>query len=207
MPLMQACSTCRTENRSGATVCERCGMPLSETEPSSYDQKLIQALHHPIPEMQDMAAILLGQRRNRQALPVLLSRCSKRPTSACPRHYPGPGRGWRLRGRSIACATPGAPTCTRGGTDQCRCPGNTRPDGVLGGLDVLKAPPPVPRGGTRDRSEVGNAQSVVLLTAFYVSRNVAWCGARPCHVVSLLMKLAYRYLRSLMASRRSLFDC
>ncbi len=74
MPLMQVCSTCRTENRSGATVCERCGMPLSETEPSSYDQKLIQALHHPIPEMQDMAAILLGQRRNRQALPVLLSR-------------------------------------------------------------------------------------------------------------------------------------
>jgi HEAT repeat protein len=74
MPLMQFCSNCRAENLSGATVCERCGTPLSETEPNSYDQKLIQALHHPIPEMRDMAAILLGQHRNRHALPVLLSR-------------------------------------------------------------------------------------------------------------------------------------
>ena len=57
-----------------ATVCERCGTPLSETEPNSFDQKLIQALHQPIPEMRDMAAILLAQRENRQALPVLLSR-------------------------------------------------------------------------------------------------------------------------------------
>ena len=74
MPHMQVCSNCRAENLLGAAVCERCGAPLSETESNSFDQKLIQALHQPIPEMRDMAAILLGQRGNRQALPVLLSR-------------------------------------------------------------------------------------------------------------------------------------
>ena len=74
MPHMQFCSNCRAENLLGAAVCERCGAPLSETESNSFDQKLIQALQQPIPEMRDMAAILLGQRGNRQALPVLLSR-------------------------------------------------------------------------------------------------------------------------------------
>lgn len=74
MPHMQFCSNCRAENLLGAAVCERCGAPLSETESNSFDQKLIQALHQPIPEMRDMAAILLGQRGNRYALPVLLSR-------------------------------------------------------------------------------------------------------------------------------------
>ena len=74
MPHMQFCSNCWAENLIGATVCDRCGTPLAQSEPLPYDQKLIRALHHPIPEMRDMAAILLGQRGNRHALPVLLSR-------------------------------------------------------------------------------------------------------------------------------------
>ena len=74
MPHVQFCSNCGAENLLGATYCDRCGTPLSETEPISFDQKLIQALHQPIPEMRDMAAILLAQRGNRHALPVLLSR-------------------------------------------------------------------------------------------------------------------------------------
>src|SRR6266536_2725096 len=73
MPHMQVCSNCWAENLIDAPICEHCGRPLSEIEPVSYDQKLIQALHHSIPEMREMAAILLGQRRNRDALPVLLS--------------------------------------------------------------------------------------------------------------------------------------
>lgn len=72
MQLMPFCSHCRTENLHRASVCERCGTSLSETEPMSSDQKLIQALRHPLPEMQEMAAILLGQHRNRLARPVLL---------------------------------------------------------------------------------------------------------------------------------------
>ena len=73
MPHTQFCSNCWAENRIDATICEHCGRPLSEIEPVSYDQKLIRALHHSLPEMREMAAILLGQRRNRDALPVLLS--------------------------------------------------------------------------------------------------------------------------------------
>lgn len=74
MPLIQFCSNCWAENMIDATVCERCGTSLAETEPIFYDQKLMRALHHPVPEPREMAAILLGQRHDRRALPVLLSR-------------------------------------------------------------------------------------------------------------------------------------
>ncbi len=74
MPLIQFCSNCWAESLFGATVCDRCGTPFSETEPIFYDQKLMRALHHPVPETREMAARLLGQRRDRHALPVLMSR-------------------------------------------------------------------------------------------------------------------------------------
>src|SRR6266566_9893828 len=74
MPHIQFCANCWAENLFGATVCERCGTPLSETEPIFYDQKLLRALYHPIPQTREMAAMLLGQRQDRHALPVLLSR-------------------------------------------------------------------------------------------------------------------------------------
>jgi HEAT repeat protein len=74
MPLIQYCSNCWAENPIYATVCERCGTSLAETEAIFYDQKLMRALHHPVPETREMAAMLLGQRRDQRALPVLLSR-------------------------------------------------------------------------------------------------------------------------------------
>jgi HEAT repeat protein len=74
MPLVQFCSNCWAENLLDATVCERCGTALNETRPGGYDQKLIRALQHPVPETREMAAHLLGQRRAQQALPILLSR-------------------------------------------------------------------------------------------------------------------------------------
>ncbi len=74
MPLIQFCPNCWAENLIEATVCDRCATSLSETEPVSYDQKLMRALHHPISETREMAAMLLGQRRDRHALPVLMSR-------------------------------------------------------------------------------------------------------------------------------------
>jgi HEAT repeat protein len=74
MPLIQYCSNCWAENLIGATVCERCGTSLSETEPIFYEQKLMRALHHPVPETREMAAMLLGQRRDRHTVPVLMSR-------------------------------------------------------------------------------------------------------------------------------------
>jgi len=74
MPLIQFCSHCWAENLLDATRCERCATPLSETEPIFYDQKLMRALLHPVPETREMAAMLLGQRQDRHALPVLESR-------------------------------------------------------------------------------------------------------------------------------------
>jgi HEAT repeat protein len=74
MPLLQFCSTCWAENLMEAPICTRCGTPLSETAPIYYEQKLMRALHHPLPETREMAATLLGYRRDMQALPILMSR-------------------------------------------------------------------------------------------------------------------------------------
>lgn len=74
MPLMQFCSNCWSPNLLDATICDHCGTPLAETEPILYDQKLMRGLHHPVPETREMAAVVLGLRRDQQALPVLLSR-------------------------------------------------------------------------------------------------------------------------------------
>src|SRR5207245_5540565 len=57
-----------------ATVCDRCGTSLAESEPICYDQKLMRALHHPVPETREMAAMVLGLRQDQHALPVLMSR-------------------------------------------------------------------------------------------------------------------------------------
>ncbi len=73
MPLIQYCSNCWAENLFGASVCDRCGVSLAETEAILYDQKLIRALHHPVPETREMAAMLLGLRRDQQALPILMA--------------------------------------------------------------------------------------------------------------------------------------
>ena len=74
MPLIQYCPNCWAENTIDATVCERCTTSLSETAAIFYDQKLMRALHHPVPETREMAAMLLGQRQDQRALPVLMSR-------------------------------------------------------------------------------------------------------------------------------------
>jgi HEAT repeat protein len=73
MPLIQFCSNCWAENLIDATVCDQCGTSLADTEPIFYEQKLMRALHHPVPETRELAAILLGLRHDRHALPVLLS--------------------------------------------------------------------------------------------------------------------------------------
>jgi len=74
MPLIQYCPNCWAENLLDTTACDRCGTALAESEPIFYDQKLMPSLHHPIPETRAMAAMLLGQRRDLHAIPVLLSR-------------------------------------------------------------------------------------------------------------------------------------
>jgi HEAT repeats len=74
MSLVQFCPTCWAANPIDATTCERCSASFAQTGPIFYDQKLIWALQHPVPETRELAAMLLGQRRDKHALPVLLSR-------------------------------------------------------------------------------------------------------------------------------------
>jgi HEAT repeat protein len=74
MPLTRFCPGCWAENLLDAATCEQCGAMFVPGEPVFYDHKLMRSLAHPIPETREMAARLLGQRRNRQALPVLQAR-------------------------------------------------------------------------------------------------------------------------------------
>jgi HEAT repeat protein len=74
MPLTRFCPGCWTENLLDAAACEQCGAMLVPGEPVFYDQKLMRSLVHPVPETREMAARLLGQRQDRQALPILQAR-------------------------------------------------------------------------------------------------------------------------------------
>lgn len=51
-------------------VCPYCGYDLSAFESLPYTQKLIYALHHPIPERRVIAAQVLGELGAREALPA-----------------------------------------------------------------------------------------------------------------------------------------
>lgn len=74
MSLVQFCPKCWAINVMEATTCEQCAAPLAPDEPVLYDQKLLRALHHPVTETREMAARLLGYRRDRHALPALTTR-------------------------------------------------------------------------------------------------------------------------------------
>ncbi|HZU68755.1 MAG TPA: HEAT repeat domain-containing protein [Ktedonobacteraceae bacterium] len=77
MALVQFCPKCWAANVIDATTCEQCNESFAQNEPVFFDQKLLWALQHPIPETRELAAILLGQRRERQAIPFLMSRFSE----------------------------------------------------------------------------------------------------------------------------------
>ncbi len=77
MPVIRFCPTCWAENAFDATICYRCGASLIDDETLSYDEKLMQALHHPIPDVREIAATILGQHRHQEALPALISRLSE----------------------------------------------------------------------------------------------------------------------------------
>ncbi len=145
MPLIQFCSNCWAENPSDAAVCDRCGTSFAETEPIFYDQKLMRALHHPVPETREMAARLLGQRRDQQALPVLLSRLFEE-TDIGVLCAIGQALGQLEDCRAVAAlaqrlAQPGALVVALTIVDALATLAQT---GCWEALNALKAPPPVP---------------------------------------------------------------
>ncbi len=144
MPLMQFCSNCWAENPFGATVCGRCGASLAETEAIFYDQKLMRALHHPVPETREMAAMLLGQRRDQHVLPVLMSRLLEETDigvlCAISKALGQLGDCRAVTSLSKRLAQPNALVVALTIVDALTALAQT---GCWEALDVLKAPPPV----------------------------------------------------------------
>ncbi|MCI0698625.1 hypothetical protein L0337_42330 [candidate division KSB1 bacterium] len=55
-------------------ICPSCGCDLAAAEVRSYPERLIVALHHPVPETRTLAAEILGELRYRPAIGPLLAR-------------------------------------------------------------------------------------------------------------------------------------
>ena len=64
------CPNCWIELSGDEERCPGCGYDLRAFEDLPYPEKLIRALHHPIPERRVMAAQILGELRCVEALPV-----------------------------------------------------------------------------------------------------------------------------------------
>ena len=64
------CSHCWAENRSEEVKCCNCGQPLDFNE-GSYVSKLINALHHPLPEVASRSAWVLGELHEKRSLVAL----------------------------------------------------------------------------------------------------------------------------------------
>lgn len=64
------CPNCWHRLTEAAKTCPQCGSALDAFDQSSFEEKLIAALNHPIPENRQMAAQILGHLGCRRALPA-----------------------------------------------------------------------------------------------------------------------------------------
>ncbi len=65
------CPSCWAEFHEDLQVCPRCGFEIRSFDRLEYEQKLIKAAFHPIPENRYMAVEALGMLKTPRALPVL----------------------------------------------------------------------------------------------------------------------------------------
>lgn len=62
------CPSCWSETVEGEIACPNCGASSEVAEDWEYDQKLINALRHPVPESRTMAVTILGRRKVKEAV-------------------------------------------------------------------------------------------------------------------------------------------
>ena len=62
------CPNCWSELVEGETVCPACGFEVVEFDAYSFEEKLLAALHHSVPERRNMAAQILGNRASQRGL-------------------------------------------------------------------------------------------------------------------------------------------
>ena len=66
------CPSCWKEISANAFTCPYCSANILQADSRPFIEKLISALHHPEPETAARAAWILGERRERVALPELI---------------------------------------------------------------------------------------------------------------------------------------
>jgi HEAT repeat protein len=69
--MLAYCTECWAQISTRDAACSKCGTNVI-TDPRSFDEKLLSALNHPLPETRVRICWLTGRRRMRQAVPGLL---------------------------------------------------------------------------------------------------------------------------------------
>ena len=69
--MLAFCTRCWSEMYAKDTLCPRCGARVDD-DPRSFEEKLIAALEHPLPETRSRICWLLGQKRATWAIPHLV---------------------------------------------------------------------------------------------------------------------------------------
>ncbi len=69
--MMAFCTHCWTEIDAALNVCSSCGEDLN-SDPRTYEQKLVAALEHPLPEARVRICWLIGENKIQPAVPDLM---------------------------------------------------------------------------------------------------------------------------------------
>ncbi len=87
------CPECWKIISADAKTCPFCGCDLAAAANRSYPERLIGALHHPIPETRHLAAEILGELQYRPAIEPLLTRAREELSDTLPAQAGDPLRG------------------------------------------------------------------------------------------------------------------
>ncbi len=71
------CPECWSEVREDTVICPACGESVKEARGRDYAQKLIAALRHPVAEIAEFAAQILGEMDAKEAIPALIATLSQ----------------------------------------------------------------------------------------------------------------------------------
>lgn len=74
------CPHCWTVIIENKNICPNCGYDISQFVESDYEDKLLAALHHSVPERKIMAAQILGIRKSQRALPEFMKIITSKET-------------------------------------------------------------------------------------------------------------------------------